>query len=432
MNFSSFKNYLIEETKEIYVTFGRMNPPTIGHEKLMNKLAQVSGKAPYRIYLTHTSDKKKNPLEYRTKLKIARKMFPKHARSIIQSDAKTIMEVMSQLYKEGFRSVNVVVGSDRVREFDALLNKYNGQESRHGMYNFNNIKVISAGERDPDAEGVEGMSASKMRSAAQENDFTTFSQGLPKSYSDKEAKNLFNLLRQSMGLKEETDFKKTPVQFDPISELREAYVRNDILNVGEEVVLTKKGIVGTIKHRGPNYLVVESKGEKWRCWLDDVSRVDPSEDFSYDQANFGATPEEGPYRNIQEEKVKAKKAITKALGVKNKQKPKALPSRVPIKDDQTQSPQDPDIKDRPGTQPKAYHKGLKKATKARRDAHFKRQAKKSEDDPSAYKKAPGDKDKKTKLSKHTKKFRQMFGEESPLEFGTDALVKNYKKETPGQ
>lgn len=376
---SSFKSFLIEESKEIYITFGRMNPPTIGHEKLMNKLAEVSGKSPYRIYLSHSSDKKKNPLVYREKLKVARKMFPKHARSIIQSDAKTIMEVMTKLYDEGFRSVNVVVGSDRVNEFNALLKKYNGQESRHGMYNFNTIKIISAGERDPDAEGVEGMSASKMRAAASDNDFTLFSQGLPKSYSDKESKNLFNMIRRNMGLKEEKNFKNIEVQFEPVSYLREAYVRNDILNEGEEVVMTKKGIVGTITHRGPNYVVVESKGEKWRCWLDEVSSVDPNEDMSYNQADFGATPEEGPYRDLQEER--------------------------------TTSPQDPDIKDRPGTQPKAYHKGLKKKTKARRDAHFKRQSKMSDDDPKAYKPAPGDAKSKTKPSKHTIRFKQMFGEQ---------------------
>lgn len=450
---SSFKSFLIEESKDIYITFGRMNPPTIGHEKLMNKLAEVSGKSPYRIYLSHSSDKKKNPLVYREKLKVARKMFPKHARSIIQSDAKTIMEVMTKLYDEGFRSVSVVVGSDRVNEFNALLKKYNGQESRHGMYNFNTIKIISAGERDPDAEGVEGMSASKMRAAASDNDFTTFSQGLPKSYSDKESKNLFNMIRRNMGLKEEKNFKNIEVQFKPVSYLREAYVRNDILNEGEEVVMTKKGIVGTITHRGPNYVVVESKGEKWRCWLDEVSSVDPNEDMSYNQADFGATPEEGPYRDLQEEKnlneiapaigyaamraaplvvplihrnvsgigsgtssatdtaMKIKKSISKALGRKTTPKKQAPTSNVPIRDEKTTSPQDPDIKDRPGTQPKAYHKGLKKKTKGRRDAHFKRQSKMSDDDPKAYKPAPGDAKSKTKPSRHTIRFKQMFGEQ---------------------
>lgn len=156
---NSFKNYLVEEEKTVYFTFGRMNPPTIGHEKLIGKLASKAGKNPYRIYLSQTQDKKKNPLQYKSKIKLARKMFPKHARQIM-SDAsvKTAIDAAVKLFNEGFKNIVMVVGSDRITDFDILLNKYNGQKARHGFYNFRNINVVSAGERDPDSDSVEGMS----------------------------------------------------------------------------------------------------------------------------------------------------------------------------------------------------------------------------------------------------------------------------------
>ena len=178
---NSFSQFLVEETKLVYFTFGRMNPPTIGHEKLLDKLAANARVSfPYRIYLSQSQDQKKNPLQYKEKIKIARKMFPKHARQIIMDPKiKNVFDVMAKLYNEGFRKVVMVVGSDRVNEFDVLLNKYNGKKGKHGFYNFERIQTISAGERDPDAEGVAGMSASKMRKAVAEMDLKTFVSGLP-------------------------------------------------------------------------------------------------------------------------------------------------------------------------------------------------------------------------------------------------------------
>ena len=120
---SSFKNYLVEETKVVYFTFGRMNPPTVGHEKLLTKLASSAKAMPYRVYLSQSQDSKKNPLQYKEKVKFARKMFPKHARQIMfDAKIKTVFEVMGKLYNEGFKRAIMVVGSDRVREFDVLLN----------------------------------------------------------------------------------------------------------------------------------------------------------------------------------------------------------------------------------------------------------------------------------------------------------------------
>jgi hypothetical protein len=300
---NTFSQFLVEEEKVVYFTFGRMNPPTVGHGKLLDKLSSIAGRNPYKVFLSQSTDPKKNPLSYSDKVKHVRKMFPKHARSVmINKNVRTAIEAVVELYNQGFRKVVMVVGSDRIREFDVLLNKYNGKEARHGFYNFASIKVVSAGDRDPDAEGVEGMSASKMRAFASDNDFTSFGQGLPNTMNNKDARRLFNDVRKGMGLKEQTKFKNH-IQLKPVSELREAYIKDGIFGVGDEVVMLKNDDrVGTIQHLGANYVVVESKGETWRCWLGDVSKVDDKTDqyghvkMDYVEADYGATPERGPYR----------------------------------------------------------------------------------------------------------------------------------------
>ena len=279
---NSFTQYLVEEERAVYFTFGRMNPPTIGHGKLLDKLAAKSGKNPYRVYLSQSQDKKKNPLSYSDKVKHVRKMFPKHARSVmINKKVKTTIDAATALYDEGFRRIVMVVGSDRVNEFDIILNKYNGQKARHGFYNFESIKVVTAGQRDPDAEGAEGASATKQRNAAVENDFTTFGQGLPKTLSNADSRRLYNDVRRGMGLKEAKEFKRH-IQLQPVSQLREAYVKDGIFELGDEVVMVKNDVVGKIKHLGANYVIVESKGETWRCWLNDVTKVDPNTKINFD------------------------------------------------------------------------------------------------------------------------------------------------------
>lgn len=179
---SSFKSYLIEEERTVFFTFGRMNPPTTGHEKLMNELAKKSGKHSYRVYLSQSVDKKKNPLDYGTKVKTVRKFFPKHARQVmLDKKVKNVFDAVTEIYNDGYKNVSMIVGSDRVNEFTVLLKKYNGVKGRHGLYNFKKINVISAGDRDPDADDISGMSASKMRQLANEGNFTQFSQGLPRN-----------------------------------------------------------------------------------------------------------------------------------------------------------------------------------------------------------------------------------------------------------
>ena len=183
--------------KSVAFSFGRFNPPTIGHEKLMDNTRRANRN--YRIYASQSQDAKKNPLKFRNKVAIMKSMFPAHARKISSDKMTTAIDAMVQLYKEKHTDVVMVVGSDRVGEFDKLLKAYNGKRARHGYYKFKSIRVVSAGERDPDAEGVSGMSASKMRKAAQDNDYKSFQKGLPPKF--KQGKLLFKTLQKEMGIK---------------------------------------------------------------------------------------------------------------------------------------------------------------------------------------------------------------------------------------
>ena len=299
----SFKSFLVEEEKTVFFTFGRMNPPTIGHEKLLDVLAKKAGNNPYFVYLSQSMDNAKNPLDYKTKVKVARKMFPRHARRImLDNSVKNAFDILVKLYDMGYKNITMVVGSDRVNEFDITIKKYNGKKAKHGFYNFKNIYVVSAGDRDPDAEGVSGMSASKMRAAAKNGDFATFGQGLPKNYSNSDAKQLFNSIRKGMGLKEQKQYKNH-IQLEPVSEIREAYLRDNIFEVGEQVVITDKGIVGEIKHLGTNYIVVESKGETWRVWIDGISKLDPNFEPKWNVHDLVGYNEDGVVRESLNENI---------------------------------------------------------------------------------------------------------------------------------
>ena len=357
---NSFKSFLIEEDKTIFFTFGRMNPPTTGHEKLMNELSKKSGRNPYRVFLSQSSDNKKNPLDYNYKVKTVRKFFPKHARSVmLDKKVKNVFDAVTKLYDEGYKNINMVVGSDRTNEFKKLLEKYNGVKGRHGLYKFNKINVISAGDRDPDADDVSGMSASKMRKLASDGDFTQFSQGLPRSVSNNEAKKVYNEVRRGMGLREQKHFQNKLI-FEPVSEKREDYVKGHLFDIGDRVTFMGSDELASVTGLGSNYVIVEQNGRSYRKWIDDVELV---------------------------EKKKSKEGNQKVR-------------------------QDPDVKKAPGTQPAPYYGGLSKSTKKKRLAHFKKYSKYDDDNPAAYKPAPGDARAKTKPSKHTLKYRRMYGEDA--------------------
>ena len=260
----------------ISVTFGRFNPPTIGHEKLLKKVAQQakSSGGTYRIYPSRTEDPKKNPLDTGTKVRFMRQAYPDHANSIIDNEEmRTIFDVLSGLDADGYSSVNIVVGGDRVSEFNSLATKYNGD-----LYTFDDIKVVSAGDRDPDGEGVEGMSASKMRKAAMEGDQESFNKGIPAAMSKKDKEAMYLTLRQSMNVKESfEDFAEASYHLYEIAPkldpqgLREAYYNTGMFEVGTFVENVNTGITGKVVSRGSNYVIyIDEHDNIFRSWLKDL------------------------------------------------------------------------------------------------------------------------------------------------------------------
>ena len=185
---------LLEDRSSIAFTFGRFNPPTIGHEKLVDAVKDAGGSS-YRVYVSQSHDSKKNPLDPTAKLGYLKTMFPGVKFELVG----TVLKIVTGLHDEGWKNIILVVGSDRVADFERLLNDYNGVEDKpHGYYNFDSIEVKSAGQRDPDAEGAEGMSASKMRVAATEDDYNSFKNGLPSGFRGGEE--MFNAVRKGMNL----------------------------------------------------------------------------------------------------------------------------------------------------------------------------------------------------------------------------------------
>ena len=246
-----------QQTKKVSFTFGRFNPPTTGHEKLIKALAGQGGTI--MVFPSQTQDPKKNPLSFPKKVAYMKKMFPRYAKNIIVSKARQVFEISNILHDQGYTDVTMVVGSDRVKEFETLLNKYNGKKGTHGFYDFNSIKVVSAGDRDPDADDVSGMSASKMRAAAGENNYDSFKQGLPSGF--KQGEKLFKDVRDGMGLKEQN------WTFEEM--LRDAYIRGEIFNINEEVTTTD-GIGGKVIRKGTNYVVMETNDGLHKAWITDL------------------------------------------------------------------------------------------------------------------------------------------------------------------
>ena len=197
----TFKKFFEQkESKSLTTAFGRFNPPTIGHEKLINAVEAASNGGDFKIYASQSQDKLKNPLKYDDKINFMREMFSEYENNIVSDiNIKTIFDILTQAYNDGYTQFTLVVGSDRVPAFDELIKKYNGVEGKHGFYDFvDGLEVVSAGERDPDSEGVEGMSASKMREAASKDDFQEFIKGLPVGFAL--SQELFDAVKEGMAL----------------------------------------------------------------------------------------------------------------------------------------------------------------------------------------------------------------------------------------
>ena len=263
----SFKE-LTEAKETVVFGFGRFNPPTTGHEKLIEKVASVAGSNPFFIYPSHTTGPK-DPLPHPKKIAWMRKMFPKYKKNIIaDNNAKNAVLIAEKLYKGGYKNLIMVVGSDRLKEFDTLLQRYNDAPDKKGkqLFKFDSVKVISAGERDPDAEGVSGMSASKMRDAAEKGDFDSFKTGIPATLRDADKKKLYFEVRKAMGIREEREMG------DDYDSLRDAYLTGKIWNVGESV--EANGVSGEVVRKGTNYLsFVSEDGKVHKAWLHEIVGV---------------------------------------------------------------------------------------------------------------------------------------------------------------
>ena len=296
-------------------TFGRFNPPTSGHEKVVNAVAaqqkKNSGSKMY-VYASHSNDPKRNPLSHSKKVAYMRKMLPKYKRNIVASKARNIFEIATELHDKGHRAIVMVVGSDRVTEFDELLNTYNGVEGRHGYYGFDNIEVISAGERDPDAEGITGMSATKMRDEAEGGNFDSFKTGIPDTMSDADKKKMYFDVRKGMGIREERDMGK----MDTYETMRDNYLTGKIWNVGEPVIVDN--LVGEVVRKGTNYLSYMTKdGKVHKAWLHEITNTLYEGNPAWDKAMAGGAkaakaaglPDEEEPKKAEDKILKASKTI---------------------------------------------------------------------------------------------------------------------------
>ena len=252
--------------------FGRFNPPTVGHEKLLSAAKKAAAGGDLKIYPSRTQDNKKNPLDPDMKVSYMRKMFPDFEEQIINDpDMRSIFDVLTAASEEGYKNINIIVGADRQAEFDNLAQKYNGE-----LYDFDLIRVISAGVRDADAEGVEGMSASKLRKAVVDDDFKAFKRGLPKGIDDGDRMALYNAVRQGMKIKAASKVKEefATWQIAPRYDqqtLREKYVTKKVFRIGDLVENLNTGLVGRIMRRGTNYLIcVTEQNNMFKSWIRDV------------------------------------------------------------------------------------------------------------------------------------------------------------------
>jgi len=245
--------HLFEESRTAVMAFGRMNPPTIGHAKLVDRLKSQGGD-PY-IFLSQSQKPKTDPLAFADKLRYAKFFFPEV--TIGHPEVKTIIQALQKIESLGYENLIYVAGSDRVQSFDELINKYNGKE-----YNFKNIQVVSAGERDPDADGAEGMSASKMRAAAVAGDLESFKQGVP---NQEVADEMFNAVRKGMGI---TDQEPVPAEGIEESDIvmdrtsLRSYIRNMIADYLEKeddiekLAQVLKMLVGKkVRSRGSRFII---------------------------------------------------------------------------------------------------------------------------------------------------------------------------------
>ena len=269
----------LDKGNTLVFAFGRFNPPTVGHGKLMSKVITEARKnnANHIVYASASTDKRSNPLDVKTKVKFMKKMFPANKIQAAGGTQRTFMEIL-KFYNKMYGKIIMIAGSDRVSEFQKLADKYNGKD-----YDYKSIKLVSSGERDPDAEGITGMSASKMREMAKQNDYRSFKSGVGR-LSDSDCKALFAAVKKGMGIREGvetfTDFLN--------NDIREEYHQERIFNVGD-MVEHMDGTSGMVVRRGSNYVSYETDDNLIKkAWLFDIQ---PSEKQPEKKTNILETVE---------------------------------------------------------------------------------------------------------------------------------------------
>ena len=401
----TFKASLTEATKsQVVVSFGRMNPMTNGHEKLADKIKAEAKKrnADAKLYLSHSTNPKKDPLDFKTKVKFAKKAF---GPMVQNSVARTIIEVAKELSGK-YDDLIVVVGSDRIPEFKTLLNKYNGKD-----FTFKTIEVVSAGERDPDAEGVSGMSGSKMRGFVTSDDFNSFKQGVPSKLSDSDAKALFDAVKRGMNLKEELEQQDEAVLGYAQRRQRAQQFRR------MQKRLIRARAIQAKRFADPKRLKRRAVKMAYQFFR---GRLAGGKNY----ADLGTGEKIAVDTRLQKMLPAIKKFAVRLVPAARSKEVARRQNMMMRKEDlnhifaefiveKPTLPQDKDVAKKDGTQPSKYYKGLDKDTKDARASHFAATGPKSDSDKSAYNDAPGDKEAREKgmqQSKHTLKFKQMYGE----------------------
>jgi hypothetical protein len=399
------------KNKSVVLTFGRFSPPTVGHEKLVNKIKDVavSRKADPMVFTSHTYDKKKNPLTYDEKINFLQAAF---GSVVKRTTARTIIEVAKELSGK-YDTLIAVVGSDRVLEFQTLLDKYNGKE-----FDFKTIDVVSAGERDPDADDVSGMSASKLRSLAVEGDFETFKKGLPsklKSHAEEVYKSILKGMKLMEDFEDETlEEKVTPLTF--MQRLKRSMVMKRYhgkIEAARKRAQKRRASPEKIKDRAQKkaLAILRAKISKTKSYGD----MSSAEKLSLDQ-RLSRIPQSVINRIATKQLPIVRKAESDRISAMSRSKTESV-------DDQFEIFLENFMLESANLN-KDYHAGLSKSTIAKRQAHFNKGAAMDDNNPAAYKPAPGDARAKTKPSMHTKRFHQIFNKEGTVKH--DMRFKRYK------
>jgi hypothetical protein len=467
-----YKSFIIEAKKKalktVVMAFGRMNPPTVGHQKLVNRVRELADQhnAHHEVIVSHSQDAQKNPLSQEQKLKHAKRYFP--GTNIVGSSKEhpNFLAHAQRLHQAGHEHLVMVAGQDRVKEFHDTLKRYNGTHPG-ALFNFKKISVVSAGARDPDAEGVEGMSASKMREHAKNNNFHEFRKGVPGHVSDEHAKELFHDTRKGMGLHEQIEeacwdgyraagMKKKGNRMVPNCVPEEANLDKPTMTP-EEIAKKHKVDVKEINRQLEMGIKVEKEHTKDEKTAREIALDHLGEKPNYysklkqyveSQVRIGTLIENdlgevGKVLSLRENSVvynviatgmmKSSRygdfSLVEAIGHIATGAPDYFFGGVADapKDKQEEidrSPQDKDVGYKKHTTPRKYYAGLEKGTKEKRYTHFRKNTEKSWKDPSAYDPAPGDATAKTKPSKHTLKYRQMYGEEQINNLQTENLSRD--------